>query len=92
MSETFESADWYSATLKGLRATLEGTEELEPMPLGPARPDSRDLQTSSGERLEGFFPMSGHALVRRWLETLDRRDLERQTRNLRTSMGNVLCH
>ncbi|MEM9554233.1 MAG: type 2 lanthipeptide synthetase LanM family protein [Acidobacteriota bacterium] len=43
-----------------------------------SRTDSRDVHSVAGDRLENVLPMSGLALARRRIETLDDDDLERQ--------------
>lgn len=58
--------------------------EIEDLAVGDvprftSRPSSADLYTSSGERVEDFFPHSGMELVRRRFAQLGERDLERQS-------------
>ncbi|MGH8625117.1 MAG: type 2 lanthipeptide synthetase LanM, partial [Gammaproteobacteria bacterium] len=48
------------------------------IPLFTTRPDSRDLWTSRGERIEGFFDQSGLAAVKQRLSRLSEESLSRQ--------------
>lgn len=57
------------------------------IPLFTTRPRSRDLFTSTGERVADFFDDTGLELVRRRLETFSEGDLERQVWFLRSSLA-----
>lgn len=59
------------------------------IPLFSTRPESRDLWTSSGERIDGFFEESGLSLVRRGLEQMGNADLERQVWIVRASLATL---
>jgi type 2 lantibiotic biosynthesis protein LanM len=59
------------------------------VPLFTARPSSRDLWTSSDERVENYFEMPGLAHVERHLLQLGEKDLERQLWIVRASVATL---
>jgi type 2 lantibiotic biosynthesis protein LanM len=59
------------------------------VPLFTARPASRDLWTSSDERVEDFFEMPGLARVERHLLQLGEKDLEQQLWIVRASVATL---
>ncbi|HYO14893.1 MAG TPA: type 2 lanthipeptide synthetase LanM family protein, partial [Thermoanaerobaculia bacterium] len=56
------------------------------VPLFTTRPETRDLFSSTGERVPDFFDAAGLDLVRRRVERLSEEDLERQSWFLRASL------
>lgn len=59
------------------------------IPLFTTQPDSRDLWTSSGERIDNLFEESGLSLVRRGLEQMGDADRERQAWIVRASLATL---
>jgi lantibiotic modifying enzyme len=55
-------------------------------PIFTTRPDSTALWTSTGSQLDDFLTESGLQLVERRVAQLDERDLDRQTRFIRTAL------
>lgn len=56
------------------------------VPLFSAKPVSRDLWTSDGERIENYFDESGMSLVSRRIESLSETDLHKQVWIIRASL------
>jgi len=59
------------------------------IPIFRTRPWSRDLWTSSGERIENHFEETGLELVQRRVRSLSERDLERQMWIVRASLATL---
>ena len=59
------------------------------IPLFTTRPSSRDLWTSTGQRLENYFRQSGAALVQDRLQQLGEADLERQLWIIKASLATL---
>ncbi len=59
------------------------------VPLFTSRPASRDLFSSNGQRIEGFFEKTGLELVERKLRSLSVEDLERQRWFIRASLSSL---
>jgi len=59
------------------------------IPFFTARPSSRDLWTSSGERIEDFFWETGMSRVRRRLEALSEAAMEQQSWFIRASLATL---
>lgn len=59
------------------------------IPLFTARPNSRDMWSSSQEKIADFFDEAGMARVRRRLQNLDEADLKRQLWFIRTSLSTL---
>jgi type 2 lantibiotic biosynthesis protein LanM len=64
----------------------------EDIPWYGARPESRDLWTSTGERLPQFFPESGLEWSRRRLHEMDDDDRLRQSWLARSALDTLLLH
>jgi len=62
---------------KIISAELEALQ-IGDIPIFTTRPDSRDIWTSSNQRIPNFLDMSGLALVQRRIQQLNTADLERQ--------------
>jgi type 2 lantibiotic biosynthesis protein LanM len=62
------------------------------IPMFSSRPHSRDLWSSSGERIPGFFAESSLTHVKQRLERLDDKDLEQQLWFVRASLATVSRH
>ena len=60
------------------------------IPLFTTRPNSRDLFTSSGQKIKNFFAESGMNLVKRRLKQLSESDLEQQLYLIQTSLASTL--
>jgi type 2 lantibiotic biosynthesis protein LanM len=73
---------WLERVIAAERHDLEQGD----VPLFTARPESRDLWTSRGDRLPGFFASSGLERAERTLERWSEEDLERQVWVLRCSL------
>lgn len=56
------------------------------IPIFTTRPNSLDLWSSRGEKIENYFSETGLTLVRKRLHKLDQTDLERQVWYIRASM------
>ena len=59
------------------------------IPLFTTRPSSRDLWTSTNQRIENYFDESGAALVERRVDQLCEKDLERQLWIVRASLATL---
>jgi type 2 lantibiotic biosynthesis protein LanM len=59
------------------------------VPIFTTRPASRDLFTSAGEKIDGFFAKSGMALSRESIEGLRPEDLRRQVWFIRASIATL---
>ena len=59
------------------------------VPLFTTRPFSRDLWTSAGDRIEGYFEESGMTLVTRRIQQLSEKDLERQIWIVQASLATL---
>ncbi|MEO1347955.1 MAG: type 2 lanthipeptide synthetase LanM family protein [Cyanobacteria bacterium J06635_15] len=59
------------------------------IPMFTTRPDSRDLWTSSGEKIENFFEKTGMALVHQRLQQLSEVDLDKQLWFIHASLATL---
>lgn len=59
------------------------------IPIFVTRPTSRDLWTSTNDRIENYFEVSGMELVQRRLSQLNEKDLERQLWIVNASMATL---
>lgn len=60
------------------------------LPIFTTRPNSRDLFTSSGEKITNFFDESGMTLVKHRLEKLSKADLTQQIRLIEASLATAM--
>jgi type 2 lantibiotic biosynthesis protein LanM len=91
LRERFFAPLWADVKKSRWRARLRDAERSDllrgDIPLFTTRPASRDLWTSTGERIAKFFPHTGLELVRRRLQRLDQADLEKQLTIIRASFA-----
>jgi len=59
------------------------------VPIFTTRPESRDLFTSDGEKIDGFFAKTGMALSRECIEGLSAEDCRRQVWFIRASLATL---
>ena len=63
--------------------------EVGDIPVFSTSPNSRDLWSSSGQRIPAFFDVSGLEVVRRHLQQFSQRDLEKQLWFIRASLSTL---
>ena len=82
------SAEQFSQLAKAIPAERADLQQLD-IPMFTTRPNSRDLWTSTDERIADFFDETGLALVRHRLQQLSEDDLSRQIWFIRASLTSL---
>ena len=90
--DRLNSAGGDSPHLASLLASERADLLLGDIPLFTTRPKSRDIWTSAGECVEGYFEESGKTLVTRRIRQLSEHDLERQLWIVRASLATLASH
>ena len=86
----FGSLHWQrhtSVDMKRILACEIGDLHNRDVPIFTSCPESCDIYTSSGERIEGFFPETGLSLVHRRVRQLGEGDYQRQLWFIRASLA-----